>query len=164
MKPRHIPHVRFTLSVAATIAAVTLLCATDTAEPRATAIATLAPLMPDTPDVPDLTAQDDEEIAGDQDLALVQRQKGDYAQVLRSRIDALGNTAFTVNADDPASDDFALWRDLKARQEHFEAELASLRAVTPDEWPLLRENLDDELGGSARGSRRAARTPAVVPR
>lgn len=161
MKPRHIPHVRFTLSVAATIAAVTLLCATDTAEPRDTAVAALAPLIADTPD---LTAQDDQEIAGDQDLALVERQERDYAQVLRSRIDALGNSAFTVNADDPASDDFALWRELKARQERFEAELASLRAVTPDEWPLLRENLDDELGGPTRGSRTAARMPAVVPR
>lgn len=161
MNQRRIPHVRVTLSVAATVAAVTLLCATDTAEPRETALAALAPIMPDTPD---LTADDDAEVGGDQDLDLVQRQQHDYAQAIRARIEALANTAFTVNADDPSSDDYVLWRDLRARQEHLEAELASLRAVAPDEWPLLRETLDEELGRSTRASRTAARMPAVMPR
>jgi hypothetical protein len=164
MIPRSIPHVRFTLAVASTVAAVTLLCATDTAEPLRTALAVMAPRIPDARELAAYARGDGEGVAGDQDLDLVKREEREYAQALRARIDALANTAFAVDADDGASDDFVAWRDLKSRQEHLEAKLASIRTVTPDEWPLLRENLDQELLGVGRVTRTASRMPTVTPR
>ena len=150
-------HPRFSVPIAATVTVIALMCATDTAESPESAMAVMTSVPSDIP----AQAVDVAALASDQDLVVTKRE---YAQALRARIDALANTAFAVNADDTTSDDYEAWLDLEARQERLESELASIAVVSPDEWSLLRENIDAELGGRTRALRTAARMQTVVPR
>jgi hypothetical protein len=158
-------HPRFTLPIGATIAFVTLVCATDTAEPPRHAENALADVSADSSDMLarersfSTSADTRDAPALPDNLDDTEREKEPYAKALRARIEALSNTAFAVDADQASSDDFDAWRDLQTRRQRLEVELASLGVVTADEWPLLRENLDAELGVVRRDMRTAARLP-----